>query len=206
MAESINPILGINLEGELRAVFGQVDMEHDSEEQYLEEGEGEKRLSKEGDPRGVFGADDVGKEVMEGDEPSGDFFVRRAYKLLQNGYPTPTLNELQTEDKDFYKKLWSSELLAKIKITIWRILNNYIPTFSNLYYKQLVSNLLCPRCSIDVDSVDHIFRGYPVSKEVLGLLGFHDIISVTDQDFFEWLTRVFNDYSVTRRQVPCVAL
>ncbi|KAL1156560.1 hypothetical protein V6Z11_A08G099300 [Gossypium hirsutum] len=40
------------------------------------------------------------------------------------------------------------------------------PTFSDLYYKRLVSNLLCPRCSIDVENVDHVFRGCPVSKEL----------------------------------------
>ncbi|MFQ6626020.1 hypothetical protein Gotur_005851, partial [Gossypium turneri] len=39
-----------------------------------------------------------------------------------------------------------------------------------------------------------------------GLLGFHDIISATDQEFFEWLTRVFNGCSAPRRRVLCVAL
>ncbi|MBA0583632.1 hypothetical protein Gorai_014481, partial [Gossypium raimondii] len=41
MAESINPISRINLEEELRGVFGKVDMEHDSKEQYWE-AEGKK--------------------------------------------------------------------------------------------------------------------------------------------------------------------
>lgn len=41
MAESINPISRINLEEELRGAFGQVDIEHDSKEQYWE-AEGKK--------------------------------------------------------------------------------------------------------------------------------------------------------------------
>ncbi|MBA0777487.1 hypothetical protein Gotri_005500, partial [Gossypium trilobum] len=40
-------------------------------------------------------------------EPSGEFFVRSAYKLLQSGLPSPTFNELQATSRGFYRKLWS---------------------------------------------------------------------------------------------------
>ncbi|TYG64091.1 hypothetical protein ES288_D06G081500v1 [Gossypium darwinii] len=40
-------------------------------------------------------------------EPSGEFFVRSAYKLLRSGIPIPTFNELQATFRGFYRKLWS---------------------------------------------------------------------------------------------------
>ncbi|MBA0845669.1 hypothetical protein Goarm_022367 [Gossypium armourianum] len=40
-------------------------------------------------------------------EPSGEFFVRSAYKLLRYGIPSPTFNELQATSRGFYRKLWS---------------------------------------------------------------------------------------------------
>ncbi|MBA0661676.1 hypothetical protein Goklo_005950, partial [Gossypium klotzschianum] len=40
-------------------------------------------------------------------EPSGEFFVRSAYKLLRSGIPSPTFNELQATSRGFYRKLWS---------------------------------------------------------------------------------------------------
>ncbi|MBA0838862.1 hypothetical protein Goarm_004649 [Gossypium armourianum] len=40
-------------------------------------------------------------------EPSGEFFVQSAYKLLRFGIPSPTFNELQATSRGFYRKLWS---------------------------------------------------------------------------------------------------
>lgn len=54
------------------------------------------------------------------------------------------------------------------------------PTFSDLYYKRLVSNLLCPRCSIDVENVDHVFRGCP---------GFSTAVPLLEDEFSEWHCR-----------------
>ncbi|MBA0553786.1 hypothetical protein Golob_012935, partial [Gossypium lobatum] len=50
-------------------------------------------------------------------EPSRDFSMWSAYKPLQDVNPTPTLNELQTKAKDFYKKLWSAVLMSRILTT-----------------------------------------------------------------------------------------
>ncbi|KAH1097522.1 hypothetical protein J1N35_014443 [Gossypium stocksii] len=52
-------------------------------------------------------------------EPSGEYTVRSAYKLLQN--LNPRAYTLQNIYKDFYRKLWRLDLPTKIKITIWKI-------------------------------------------------------------------------------------
>ncbi|MBA0552101.1 hypothetical protein Golob_022940 [Gossypium lobatum] len=50
-------------------------------------------------------------------EPSGVSSVHSAYKLLQMGIPTPTLNTLQLSSRDFYRTLWNLKLLPKVQIT-----------------------------------------------------------------------------------------
>ncbi|KAH1131528.1 hypothetical protein J1N35_002906 [Gossypium stocksii] len=71
-------------------------------------------------------------------ELSGSFSVRSAYRLLQESTLLPS-NIIQTNTKNFYKKLWSLNMPSEIKITVWRISWNYVPTFSNLKMKKMVS-------------------------------------------------------------------
>lgn len=59
-------------------------------------------------------------------EPTGEYSVRSAYKLLQNANLDPSNYLLQTENKKFFGKLWNLQLPSKITIIIWRIAWNYI--------------------------------------------------------------------------------
>ncbi|KAA3467256.1 Cyclopropane-fatty-acyl-phospholipid synthase [Gossypium australe] len=52
-------------------------------------------------------------------ELSSEFSVRSTYKLLQK--IDPTAYALQNLYKEFYKKLWRTELPLKIKLLIWKI-------------------------------------------------------------------------------------
>lgn len=45
----------------------------------------------------------------------GVFLVRSSYKLLQSEIDTLPLNNLQTEARNYYKKLWSLNLPTKVK-------------------------------------------------------------------------------------------
>ncbi|MBA0570749.1 hypothetical protein Golob_004363, partial [Gossypium lobatum] len=50
------------------------------------------------------------------------------------------------------------ELLGKIKIIVWNISLNYLPTLANMKYKKLVNTTCCPRCESEEEIVDHLFR------------------------------------------------
>ncbi|KAA3467613.1 Ribonuclease H-like superfamily protein [Gossypium australe] len=61
----------------------------------------------------------------------GEFSVRSAYKLLQTSDENPRAYTLQTVYMKFYKKkIWLLNLPTNIKVTIWRISWNYLPTRS----------------------------------------------------------------------------
>lgn len=65
-------------------------------------------------------------------ELSGEFTVRSAYKLLQNLENDPMAYALHEPDMKFYKTMWNLNLPSKLKITLWRIFWNLIPTLVNL--------------------------------------------------------------------------
>ena len=96
-------------------------------------------------------------------EPTREFSVRSAYKLLQETTLDPNELFLHTETINFYRKLWSLQIPSKIKMLLWRISWNYIPSFLNLKIKRVLVNTKCPRCECEEESSRHIFQQYPES-------------------------------------------
>lgn len=64
-------------------------------------------------------------------ESSGEFSVKSAYKLLLDSNTDFNAHEIQNELKYFDKKLWSLNLPAKQKITIWKV-SKYFYSTDNL--------------------------------------------------------------------------
>ncbi|MBA0845488.1 hypothetical protein Goarm_022952, partial [Gossypium armourianum] len=63
--------------------------------------------------------------------------------------------------------LWELKILSKIRILIWRIANDYLPTLHNLKVRNLVVNTLCSVCQTEEESVDHLFRVCIFTQQVL---------------------------------------
>ncbi|KAK5825481.1 hypothetical protein PVK06_020318 [Gossypium arboreum] len=103
-------------------------------------------------------------------EPFGDFSIQNTYKLLQPSTLSPNFNDLHTTSRDFYRQLWNLQLPTKLKITIWRISRNFIPTLVNLNHKQLVANMACLRCEGANENLDHVLRECPISVEAWSIL------------------------------------
>ncbi|KAA3455882.1 reverse transcriptase [Gossypium australe] len=88
------------------------------------------------------------------EEPTGEFSVRSGHRLLaQNGQ-----TQIQDNFIKFYRRLWGLDLPAKIKITVWRGSSNYLPNYSNLYYKRLMGAVNCRRCNMEEETREHLFR------------------------------------------------
>ncbi|KAA3467625.1 reverse transcriptase [Gossypium australe] len=134
-------------------------------------------------------------------ELSGDFSVRSAYKLLQQF--EPTVYALQTSYKEFYKKLWRIDLPLKVKLLIWKISWNYLPTKVNLACRRVTSNTLCPRCGQSAEDMNHLFRECPVSKAVWRNMSDPDFVMFPEAEFIEWLTRVLVLLSLEKCRLYC---
>ncbi|XP_040952344.1 uncharacterized protein [Gossypium hirsutum] len=139
-------------------------------------------------------------------EPSGEFTVRSAYKLLQEANLDSSNYLLQADTKDFYRKLWNLQLPTKILIFIWRISWNYIPSLVNLRSKRVTTIARCPRgCSAEEDSL-HVFRQCPVSTDAWISLNMAWVTEHTDQSAWTWLTWVFSRGTKQQIRIFCYAL
>ncbi|MBA0818390.1 hypothetical protein Gohar_022421 [Gossypium harknessii] len=83
------------------------------------------------------------------DEPSGEYTVRSAYKVLQSLDEDPSAYVLQTDYKGFYNKLWLLNLPSKIKITVWKASWNYLPLRANMQQRRLTNTTICSRCIVE---------------------------------------------------------
>ncbi|KAK8480350.1 hypothetical protein V6N11_036395 [Hibiscus sabdariffa] len=69
--------------------------------------------------------------------------------------------------KGFYNSLWGINVPAKCKIFFWRLLNNFIPNFSNLMQRRLQVRNCCPMCEEGADSTEHFIIYCSWTRQVL---------------------------------------
>ncbi|KAA3482707.1 reverse transcriptase [Gossypium australe] len=135
-------------------------------------------------------------------ESSGEFTVRSVYKLLQQSEIDPTAYALQ----NVYRNFTELELPSKVKITVRKISWNYLPTRVNMQHRRLSNILVCPRCGIGAESMDHVFREYPISNIVWEKLDISQYREEPEIEFTEWLIWVFARSSPLQCRLFCCGL
>lgn len=86
-------------------------------------------------------------------EQNGQYTVRSAYKLLQRIHG----NWVENEDTKLWRGLWKLQIPGKVKIFLWRALNSYLPTKSNLQSRMVQTDDVCPLCGADKETIAHCF-------------------------------------------------
>ncbi|KAA3459953.1 putative Transposon TX1 [Gossypium australe] len=101
----------------------------------------------------------------------GTYTVKRGYKWINT-----TVNSRLDIDNPttFYTKLWGLKIPSKIRILMWRIANEFIPTLYNLRIRKLGTNSLCPVCQIDEETMSHLFKDCTFTQQVLRRIGVPD--------------------------------
>lgn len=59
-------------------------------------------------------------------------------------------------------KFWNS----KIKIFLWRVWLNSLPTFENLFQRKITASSRCPLCNAESESIVHSIRNCAVVKAI----------------------------------------
>ncbi|KAA3467221.1 reverse transcriptase [Gossypium australe] len=91
-------------------------------------------------------------------EATGEYSVKSGYRvlvteqILSNNYNLPNADNY----KDFYKTFWTMHIPAKIKIHMWRLFNNLVPHFYNLYQRRLNVDIVCSLCEEALEDSDHL--------------------------------------------------
>lgn len=100
---------------------------------------------------------------------------------------TPPLMDLQA----FYNRLWNLQLASKIKITFWKIINNYMPTFNSLKAINLTVINICLLSRLMEESVVHVFWECMTSKDILHGVRIDTSPNTQGQYWKIWLAGVF---------------
>ncbi|KAK8688787.1 hypothetical protein V6N13_087528 [Hibiscus sabdariffa] len=104
----------------------------------------------------------------------------------------------------FFSEIWGVRLPNKLKITMWRIVHNFLPTFDNLQAQRLIVNNHCPLCENDCEYVEHIMKDCSFVRELLHAQG----INFADQPFAnswkDWLVQTFLNLGLIHKKAIIV--
>lgn len=139
--------------------------------------------------------------VWRGDN-TGTYTAKSGYRWLITEGGTRIHNELPT---NFFTKLWELQVPCKIRIFMWRIANNYLPTLHNLKARQLAVNPLCPVCISEEESVDHLFRECSFTQQVLRGLEMPFSTCNKEANWKTWLVADFENKSLEACKIKSIA-
>ena len=109
------------------------------------------------------------------DSSIGVITVKSAYfyarKMLGNEV------HLLSQKKPGWRIFWTAKTIIRVKLFIWRLINEVIPTGSILHRKGLDANLCCKVCGQQGDTLRHVFLDCIHSKVVWRLCAY-EIITV----------------------------
>uniref|UniRef100_A0A2N9IGZ4 Reverse transcriptase domain-containing protein n=1 Tax=Fagus sylvatica TaxID=28930 RepID=A0A2N9IGZ4_FAGSY len=90
-------------------------------------------------------------------DPKGVFTVKSAYKLnISHTWPC--------NPDSCWKDLWKCKLHERLKILIWRIGCNILPTNLNIFSRLSKGSPLCPLCGVEEESISHLFFKCKVTR------------------------------------------
>jgi len=147
-----------------------------------------KRLTREG---GVKPDKWIWRDV-----DSTDFSVKATYQVL--------LGEENVEGEDVFASFWNLKTLPSAQFTAWRVLCNVIPTKDNLSRRGLLLiSDRCPLCSVEEESVRHLFFECRISWRIWGMcvewLGLSSALHRDAQIHF----RMFNPIGLNHTFIRC---
>ncbi|KAL4387252.1 hypothetical protein GQ457_09G002290 [Hibiscus cannabinus] len=141
-------------------------------------------------------------EIIWRHDASGSYTVKSGYRLLHEDVPMVIgLNSstISLTLSKFYFEMWVVNLPAKVKITMWKVINNSLPTLANLQTRRLNVINSCVFCHAASESVVHIMRDCWFVGHVLEMQGVQFPSSFVDVDWKEWLALTFCSLSAKHR-------
>ncbi|KAK9018497.1 hypothetical protein V6N11_001471 [Hibiscus sabdariffa] len=93
-------------------------------------------------------------EIVWRYDGTGNYSVKSGYRLLR----AEQARTLSAELSSFFTEMWATNVPAKVKITMWRIVNNFLPTFHNLQMRRLPVSHVCRFYQSHGETVEHLFR------------------------------------------------
>ena len=83
-------------------------------------------------------------------DPKGQFSTKSAYNTCQE-------TSISHSQDPLWKKLWKLKVYDRVKMLLWRIASNVLPTKDNLAKKLGITDTDCPLCNEANETVTHLF-------------------------------------------------
>ncbi|KAG8478391.1 hypothetical protein CXB51_028230 [Gossypium anomalum] len=141
------------------------------------------------------------EELIRTEVPSDDFLVWKGEAsgdILSIGltkcfysYRAILIIYSSKQNMSFCKKLWGLNLPSKLKITTWKCCKNYITTLCNLQYRRLINEVVCPKCAASVETHEHVFRQWHVTRYTYRCLNVCRPEIGDEMRFMDWVTWYF---------------
>ncbi|CAI8589602.1 unnamed protein product [Vicia faba] len=120
-------------------------------------------------------------------EKDEEFTVKSTYHLMDAKRDVTVVGPSRPPNKDLWKKIWQTHVHIRVKIFLWRLARNILPTYQNLRKKGMNLNLSCPLCDASLEFPHHLFLSCSVVKLV-------------------WLESILSSPDPVSIQLICVAL
>ena len=72
-----------------------------------------------------------------------------------------------------YKWIWKLDVAPKIRIFLWQICHNALPSRGTLLRRGIQLDPVCVACSVDIEDTDHLFMHCPMARQVWDLAVAH---------------------------------
>lgn len=104
----------------------------------------------------------------------GNYSAKSVYRVfMKNKIRSSSSNNSMAK---VWSNLWKLKVPAKVKHFCWKTLNGFIPTRVNLHRRGIQTNVMCPRCSENVETTDHILVGCKKAQEIWDLTFVHNLL------------------------------
>ena len=141
---------------------------------------------------------------MWAETSNGLFSVRSAYKLaleLENDKEAGSSSD-GSHLRRFWKRLWSCQILHKIRHFTWRAARDILPTKAKLVARKILVYSRCEECGIYAKSFYHVFWECSKARDTWAYSSFLISLSVVPfRSFFDFLWYIILDADWSMEEV-----
>ncbi|XP_042964631.1 uncharacterized protein LOC122298851 [Carya illinoinensis] len=108
-------------------------------------------------------------ELVWKHEKNGQFSVRSAYRLFLTDAASNQEGEVSSREDQttMWRKIWKMQVPTRVKIFVWRVCKEGLPSLKNLLFKKVVTDVMCPWCRQEEEDTNHALLNCVTFKDAL---------------------------------------
>lgn len=111
----------------------------------------------------------------------GKYTVKSAYNFIKDDTESAQGNQATSSfqpSPSLWKDIWNLHTSPKIRIFMWNMCQNALPTKDNLFQRKVSPDPLCPLCHYERETVEHLFLLCPWTNQIWDNTELH-LVAVT---------------------------